>query len=147
MSFYNNKNPHLINKNLYKKYFKKEIKFQNKSIGNRIKKWCLEFIQNNYKLIIIFLILVLVLAIRYRTVQIKKREQKIKLQKMYLQQQKREDMKIYNRYLKNKNLNMQIKEEIEKIPVVVQEQVQPQQQLQEYLPYEGSGSLGWSYIN
>jgi len=147
MSFYNNKNPHLINKSLYKKYFKKEIKFQNKSINNRIKKWGIEFLHNNYKLIIIFLILILVLAIRYRSVQIKKRDQKIKLQKMYQKQQKREDMKIYNRYLKNKNINTQIKEEIEKIPVVVQQQVQPQQRAQEYLPYEGSGSLGWSYIN
>lgn len=146
MSFYNSKNPHLINKSLYKKYFKKEIRFRNKSIANRIKKWCLEFIKNNYKLILIFLILVLILAIRYRTVQIRKREQKKKIQQMYQQQQKREDMKIYNRYLKNKNINQKIKEEIERIPVVVQEQVQPQQ-VQEYLPYEGSGSLGWSYIN
>ena len=144
MSFYNTKNPKLINKKLYKKFLIKEIKFKNKSIFNKIKKFLYIFCKSNYKLIIIFLILIIILGMRYKIVQDKKKAYLLKLNQTYKKQQQLNKLKIYNEYLKNKNINNALKNNINE---ELNKNNKPQQQIvQEYLPYNSVGNLSWSYL-
>lgn len=77
MSFYNtqinltNKNdtPMLVENKVLRKIKKKKIQIKKNSYSNRLKKSCLEFIKNNYGILIIISILLVLLYFRYKDVK------------------------------------------------------------------------------
>ena len=68
-----NDKPKLVDNKILKKIKKKKIEIKNNSYTNIIKNNCIDFIKNNYGILIILIVLILLLYYRYKDVQ-KRRE-------------------------------------------------------------------------
>ena len=68
-----NDKPKLIENILLKRIKKKKIEITKKSYTNIVKNNCMEFIKNNYGILIIFIVLILLLYYRYCDVKKKRK--------------------------------------------------------------------------
>lgn len=68
--------PNLVDNKLLKKIKKKKAQISKNNYTNRIKKSCLEFIKENYGILLIIIFLILLLCFRYREVKKRRNQNK-----------------------------------------------------------------------
>ena len=71
-----NTTPNLVDNKLLKKIKKKKEKISKNNYTNRIKKSCLEFITENYGILLIIIFLILLLCFRYQEVKKRRNQNK-----------------------------------------------------------------------